>query len=135
MFPNVPWLDADAAHFTGAAKLQMLVNEAEISVANVAFEAGCRNDWHTHPISQTLIVTEGTGLYQEEGHTARLLQPGDAVYIAKGVKHWHGAVRDASMAHLAITINDPEAGPAVWLEAVTDEAYAAAHEETNYGSK
>jgi len=34
--------------------------------ASVTFEPGARSAWHTHPLSQILIVTAGTGWVQQE---------------------------------------------------------------------
>jgi hypothetical protein len=44
----------------------------------VTFELGCRNNWHSHPAGQILVVTAGQGYYQEKGQPAQLLRPGDA---------------------------------------------------------
>lgn len=111
--------------FIGTAWLQMLVPEDKVlntSIYNVTFESRARNNWHIHPGGQILLVTEGRGYYQEEGRTARVIQKGDVVKIAPGIKHWHGAGPDTQLIHLGITTN-PEKGEAEWLEAVTDEEY------------
>lgn len=115
-------------YFSGRAWLSMLVEDASplhCPIGHVTFEPGCRNHWHAHPGGQILLVTAGRGFYQERGHAARALVPGDVVTIAAGVEHWHGAAPDAWFTHLAITAN-PERGPAQWLEAVTDHDYALA---------
>ncbi|WP_297077524.1 cupin domain-containing protein, partial [uncultured Enterococcus sp.] len=79
----------------------------------------CRNNWHIHQGGyQILLVTSGTGWYQEEGEEARVLHAGDVVVTHDGVKHWHGATKDSWFTHLTIT-----AGTPVWLEAVSDEQY------------
>lgn len=85
-----------------------------MQVANVTFEPGCRNNWHIHHDGyQLLLVTAGQGWYQEEGAPAKKLLPGDVVYIAEGIKHWHGATKDSWFAHVAIT-----KGTSEWLESV-----------------
>lgn len=85
-----------------------------MQVANVTFEPGCRNNWHIHHDGyQLLLVTAGQGWYQEEGAPAKKLLPGDVVYIAEGIKHWHGATKDSWFAHVAIT-----KGTSEWLEFV-----------------
>jgi quercetin dioxygenase-like cupin family protein len=38
------------------------------------------------------------------------------------VKHWHGAAPDSWLVHLSVETN-ANAGPAKWLEPVTDEEY------------
>ena len=44
------------------------------------------------------------------------------MYIAAEVKHWHGAVKDETFAHLSLTV-PTEGASHEWLEPVTDEAY------------
>src|SRR3954467_9395196 len=93
---------ASANYFTGTAWVNILVPTDETesySVGDVFFEAGCRNNWHTHPAGQILLVTDGNGWYQEKGSTARALNKGDVVVIPSGVEHWHGATRDNSLTH------------------------------------
>lgn len=60
---------APAANFTGTVYVQPLAPKTannNFSVASVIFEPGARTNWHTHPAGQTLLVTEGRGLYQEK---------------------------------------------------------------------
>lgn len=119
---------AQAQYFTGTAWVKMLApadNTTDCTVGDVLFEPGCRNNWHSHPHGQLLVVTTGTGCYQEKGQLARLLRPGDAVVIAPNVVHWHGATATDWFAHLAINPNASQGAP-VWLEPVTDEDYQAA---------
>ena len=116
-----------ADYFTGTAWVNILVPRDETgtySVGNVDFEPGCRNNWHTHPKGQILLITDGRGLYQERGKTARLLSKGDVVNIPPDVEHWHGAERDNSLTHIVITNNSPD-GPVKWLDRVTDDEYNA----------
>ena len=116
---------ASPDYFTGTARVKILVPKDETgtyTVGNVVFEAGSRNNWHTHEKGQILLVTEGNGLYQEKGRPARRLQKGDVVVIASKVVHWHGAAKDSSFTHIAITNNSPE-GAVSWLNPVTDEEY------------
>ncbi len=111
--------------FSGNAWLCMLVprdNEFNCPIGNVTFEPGCRNNWHKHAGGQILLVTGGRGYYQEEGKPAQELNPGDVVKIAPNVKHWHGAAPDSWFVHLSVETN-VNAGPAEWLEPVTDEEY------------
>jgi 4-carboxymuconolactone decarboxylase len=50
-------------------------------------------------LGQTLIVTAGRGLVQEEGGPVREIAAGEVVVTAPGVKHWHGAAPDSAMTH------------------------------------
>ncbi|HEX8022924.1 cupin domain-containing carboxymuconolactone decarboxylase family protein, partial [Mucilaginibacter sp.] len=116
---------APADYFTGTAWVKILVPKDETgtySIGNVVFEAGCRNNWHTHAHGQILLVTDGQGFYQERGEAARPLAKGDVVVISSNVEHWHGAAHDSSFTHIVITNNSAE-GPVKWLDRVTDEQY------------
>ncbi|AZI27431.1 cupin domain-containing protein [Pedobacter sp. G11] len=124
---NKEFKSAPASYFTGKAFLKTLVAADEITncnISEVVFEQGCRNNWHTHPSNQILIVKEGTCWYQEEGKPIQKFSAGEAINILPGIKHWHGASPDAPMVHFAININT-ENGMVNWLEPVTDAQYNA----------
>lgn len=117
-------------NFTDEVWLAPLSEQKELNVpmANVTFEPGCRNSWHSHKAGQLLIATAGIGYYQEKGKSARRLFPGDIVEIAPDVVHWHGAAPDSWFAHIAITTN-PQDNAAVWLSPVSDVQYREATNE------
>ncbi len=117
-------------NFTGEVWLTPLSEKKELNVpmANVTFEPGCRNSWHSHKAGQLLVATAGIGYYQEKGQPARRLFPGDIVEITPDVEHWHGAAPDSWFAHIAITTN-PQTNAAVWLSPVSDEQYREATTE------
>jgi len=120
---------APADYFTGTAWVKILVPKDErgnYSIGNVVFEPGCRNNWHTHPAGQILLVIEGKGFYQEKGGPARLLGKGDVVVIPSHVEHWHGATRDNRLTHIAVT-NITTPGVVEWLKPVTDKEYHGVH--------
>ncbi|KUL94563.1 cupin [Bosea sp. WAO] len=95
---------------------------ARIGGGTVSFEAGARTAWHTHPLGQTLIVTEGVGRVQHWGGEIQEIRPGDVVWIPPGVKHWHGATPASGMIHIAIS--ESQDGKTVdWLEHVSDQQY------------
>lgn len=114
-------------NFTGEVWLAPLSEKEELNLpmANVTFEPGCRNSWHSHKAGQILIATAGIGYYQEKGQPARRLFPGDIVEIAPGVEHWHGAAPDSWFAHIAITTN-PQENATVWLSTVSNKQYEEA---------
>jgi len=94
------------------------------SVGMVDFMPGARTAWHTHPVGQLLIVTEGKGWVQEDGRPAREIKSGDVVWIEAGIKHWHGAASNTRMSHLAIAYMQ-DGKSADWKELVSDEQYNA----------
>ena len=112
-------------YFVGQSYLNMLSTE-QVTIGNVTFEPGCRNNWHIHHAEkgggQILLVTAGRGWYQEWGEPARALAAGDVVNIPANVKHWHGAAKDSWFSHLAVEV--PATGASnEWCEPVSDEEY------------
>ncbi len=127
-FPQGGELPAQySRYFTGRAWLAAVSDNAELGtrISNVTFEPACRNNWHSHSGGQLLLITAGRGYYQAEGEPARELRPGDAVEIAPGAVHWHGAAPDSWFAHLAVECN-PASNRNTWLGPVDDAQYAAA---------
>ncbi len=118
--------------FTGKSYLNTLVPNEDVfnspSFSNVTFEPCTRTDWHSHDGGQILLVTEGEGLYQEEGKQVVFMKPGDVIMAKPGVKHWHGASKDSWFAHIAISTN-PNAGSVNWQEKVSDKEYNRAFED------
>lgn len=47
--------------------------------------------WHTHTGMHILVVTDGSGYYQEKGKDKQVLQSGDVIFILPQVSHWHTA--------------------------------------------
>jgi 4-carboxymuconolactone decarboxylase len=118
---------ANVNYFTGTAWVNILVPQDETgsyAVGNVVFEPRCRNNWHTHPAGQILLVTGGKGYYQEKGKSARRLTKGDVVVIPSHIEHWHGAAQESSLTHIVIT-NNTKDGAVEWLAPVTDEEYSS----------
>lgn len=112
-------------YFIGQSYLNPLPVKG-INIANVTFEPRCRNNWHIHRGQsgggQILLCTDGEGWYQEEGKPAKKVFPGDVVYIAPNVKHWHGASKDSWFSHLSIEVPGSKTYNE-WLEPVDDDTY------------
>ena len=118
---------ASKDHFTGAVQITPVIEAeapARLRAASVHFPAGARTAWHTHPLGQTLLVTEGRGLAQSWGGQVRSLEVGDVVWFAPGEKHWHGAAPDSEMTHVAMQ-EALDGKVADWMELVTDAEYGA----------
>ena len=111
--------------FTGTVRIDQPFQAAEparVGGATVTFEPGARTAWHTHPLGQTLIVTEGCGWVQLQGSAKQEIHPGDVVWIAPGEKHWHGATATTAMTHIAV--QERKGGEVVtWMEHVADAEY------------
>jgi quercetin dioxygenase-like cupin family protein len=115
--------------FTGTVYIDTVATPAEpsrLNAANVHFTPGARTAWHTHPLGQTIHVTEGIGLCQRRGGPVEVIRSGDTVLFAPGEDHWHGAAPNRFMSHIAMQEADDSGSPVTWGEHVTDEEYAAA---------
>jgi 4-carboxymuconolactone decarboxylase len=112
--------------FTGAVRIGPLFSTlppARLGGGVVRFEAGAHTAWHTHPLGQTLYITEGCGWVQVEGQPVRVVAPGDIVVIPPDTRHWHGASATEAMTHLALS--EALNGTSVtWMELVSDDVYA-----------
>jgi 4-carboxymuconolactone decarboxylase len=115
-------------YFIGKSYLKPLNLKDGLGIFNVTFEPGCRNNWHIHHNGgQILLCTDGEGWYQEWGKPAQKLHPGDVVYIAPEIKHWHGATKESWFSHIAIGI-PAKAASNEWCEPVDDDHYNALSE-------
>ena len=115
-FTGAVYVDAVAAPSTGS----------RLSASSVHFTPGARTAWHTHPNGQTIYVLEGVGHAQRRGGPVEVIRPGDRVFFEPGEEHWHGAVSNRFMTHLAMLEVDDEGNPATWGDHVSDEEYGAA---------
>jgi len=93
----------------------------DASIAQAVYGAGAKLDWHIHPGGQVLLITEGTGYYQERGTPIRVVHKGDVIKCAPGVEHWHGAAPGSSFSYIAVT--PTQRGKTIWLEPVSDKDY------------
>lgn len=90
--------------------------------AMVRFDPGARTAWHTHPLGQVLVITEGEGWVQSDGQPRQTVRPGDVVRIPPNVRHWHGGTVETSMAHVAI-VEALDGQTTSWMEQVPDAVY------------
>ncbi|MCW2747005.1 MAG: transcriptional regulator [Nocardioidaceae bacterium] len=94
---------------------------SHIRVNSVRFTPCARTAWHSHSLGQTLHVTDGFGIVATRD-TVIVMRPGDTVHTPPGEEHWHGALPDHFMTHLAMWEDDD----ATWGDLVTDQEYEAA---------
>lgn len=112
-------------YFTGKVRIDAPFagsEPARVGGATVTFEPGARTAWHTHPLGQRLIVTQGRGWIQVWGDEIQEMNQGDIVWIPEDVKHWHGATPDTAMTHIAIA-ESLNGSPVDWMEQVSDAQY------------
>jgi quercetin dioxygenase-like cupin family protein len=91
------------------------------SIAVATFAPGAKLDWHIHPAGQILLITDGTGYYQEKGKPIQIVHKGDVIKCLPGVVHWHGASPETGFTYIATT--PAQKGKTIWLQRVTDEEY------------
>ena len=91
------------------------------SLAQAVYAPGAKLDWHIHPAGQYLLITQGTGYYQERGKPIQIVQKGDIIKCLPGTEHWHGASPDSSFSYIGVT--PTQKGKTIWLKRVTDAEY------------
>jgi quercetin dioxygenase-like cupin family protein len=119
----------DADYFSGDVYVDAVASPsapARVQANLVHFTPGARTAWHTHPLGQTIFVTEGVGRCQRRGGPVEVIRPGDRVFFEPGEDHWHGAAPARFMVHLALNEADAEHAAVHWGEHVSDDEYAAA---------
>lgn len=125
--PKQPTVKGPAEWFTGDVFIDPVVRATEpsrVNVSAVRFTPGARTAWHSHTVSQTLVVTDGVGLHQPRDGAVEQIRAGDVVVTAADIWHWHGAASDHYMTHLSITESAGDGRPDVsWGDHVTDEQY------------
>lgn len=92
-------------------------------VSEVAYEPGARLNWHLHLGGQILLITEGTGYYQEKGKPKQTVSKGDIIKCQPGIEHWHGATPKTGVTYIATT--PAQKGPTVWLQPVSVQEYGS----------
>jgi quercetin dioxygenase-like cupin family protein len=111
-------------NFVGTAYLhQMVMPDSlnKVQVGNVTFKPGARSNWHYHPGGQILLITGGTGYYQEKDSPKKIIHKGDVINCPPSILHWHGASATEELIQIAIT--NTQKGSVVWLQPVSDEEY------------
>jgi quercetin dioxygenase-like cupin family protein len=126
---TIDTMKGPADWFTGDVYIDMIAAPSEpsrLGAANVHFTPGARTAWHTHPLGQTVFVTEGIGLCQRRDGPVEVIRPGDRVFFEPGEDHWHGAAPNRFMVHVAMHESDDSGSPVTWGRHVTDDEYGAA---------
>ena len=124
LLTSTPTTKGPAELFTGNVHFDVIArgeDPSRVRVHTVRFAPCARTARHSHSLGQTLHVTEGVGVVATRDKVI-IVRPGDTVHTPPGEEHWHGALPDRFMSHLAIW----EDGNASWGEHVTDDEYNAA---------
>ncbi|MEU3784327.1 cupin domain-containing protein [Streptomyces sp900129855] len=122
-----PSSKAPANWFTGDVWWDVIVAGQAPSAmrANlVRFSPGARTNWHSHAVGQTLHVVSGIALIGTRDGTVFEAHPGETVACPPNEEHWHGAVPDRFMEHIALWEATGDGTPeTTWAEPVTDQQY------------
>lgn len=124
--PPPATVKAPSERFTGDAWVDGITGEAapgSATLATVRFSPGARTAWHVHENGQTLHVSGGVGIVQSKDGQTVVMRTGDTVMTPPGVWHWHGALPDSFMSHLALSV---AGGEVEWDEQVGDDEYEEA---------
>lgn len=128
-----PTAKGPAEWFTGDVWFDQICRGEQPSrtrVNTVRFAPGSRTAWHSHAVGQTLHVTEGVGVVASRDGTVIVMRPGDTVHTPPNEWHWHGAVSDRFMTHLAIWegTGDPDVPETTWGAQITEDEYEQAQQ-------
>lgn len=118
------------AYFSGDVTMTPILaapDPARANALSVHFSAGARTAWHTHPLGQTLYVTQGQGLAQVRGGPVIRLSVGDTVWFPPNEEHWHGATSEHDLTHIAVQ-ESLNGSAADWFEHVSQDDYSAAQD-------
>lgn len=137
--PALATQKAPGDRFTGDAWVDNITDNPAPGCAHLAtvqFAPGARTAWHRHAHGQTLHVTSGRGLVATRGEQAITMRQGDTVYTPPGVWHWHGAMPDSFMTHLALSDSgDDPAADVEWGDLIDDLEFDTARTHTIGGSR
>ena len=114
---------APNTHYIGEAWLNRLLqadDDLAYNITKATFKANSTLDWHKHGTVQVLIVTAGTGYYQEKGKEPLLMKAGDIIKCEKNTEHWHSSSKQSDVTYLALYGGEK---PTIWTEVLTQEYY------------
>ncbi len=120
-------VDGPPELFTGRVTIRGQFSREDpsrVTGAIVTFQPGARTAWHSHPLGQTLVVTEGVGWTQVEDGPVEEFTAGDILLCPRDRRHWHGATPDSSMTHVAIQ-EALDGTNVTWMAKVSDDEYLA----------
>jgi|GEM_PF-513614 len=110
--------------YTGTIWLNILSKADSTFSFNVdlaTYKPGSKLNWHIHPGGQILLITKGTGYYQEKGEPVQIVHKADVIKSSPGVEHWHAAAPNSSFAYIAVT--PTQKGKTIWQQQVTENEY------------
>lgn len=106
----------------GVMRTPLLLGASQdaLRVDRFHYPPGGHTHWHIHTGEQVLYGESGRGWVRFEGQGRVAIEPGEVVQVPVGLQHWHGALPDTALVHVAVTAG----GDTEWLGEVTAEEYA-----------
>lgn len=95
---------------TGVARSAEIVKADSVfpfDITSVTFAPGKATDWRSRSGGEILIITGGTGYYQERDKPKQVVRTGDVIKSAPGVEHWQGASSENNASYLEVTPRKP----------------------------
>lgn len=100
-------------------ELNQADNIINTQISLAVFAPNAKLNWHTHSGGQILLITEGTGYYQEKGKPVQIVHKGDVVKCLPDVEHWHGSTPHTGVTYVAVSPKSKT----TWLHPVTEEEF------------
>ena len=126
---SIETMKGPADWFTGDVYIDTIASPsppARVAAALVHFTPGARTAWHTHPLGQTIFVTEGVGALPARGRPGRGHPPRRPRVLRARREPLARRRPDRFMVHVAMQEADDSGSPVTWGEHVTDAEYGAA---------
>lgn len=97
------WLETPFRHFILGQDYSLLN-----AINNKTFNPGTKSRWQAFSEEEILLITNGSGFYQEAGKAQRLIKKGDIIECMPHVMHWYGASKEGALSFITISTNAPQ---------------------------
>jgi quercetin dioxygenase-like cupin family protein len=126
LLPKQPSIKAPQNLGTGDSWVDLIIRgdgPSRVRMISAHFAPCARTGWHTHPVGQTIWVTEGVGRMQARGGDVIEVRAGDVIYTPPDEWHWHGGGPTTFMTHVAVWEAAPDGREYEWGDLVSDDEY------------
>lgn len=112
-------------NLVGEGFQQLLVDQKttnKTNISKITLAPNSYTHWHSHPGGQTMIITDGEGVYQSKGKGKVKIKKGDVIETMGGLYHWSGSAPNSSLSYISIkTVKSDEL--VNWHEQMTRAQY------------
>jgi quercetin dioxygenase-like cupin family protein len=103
-------------NFTGGVAS---LDASDVRGVRFKYEPGARSYWHVHDGPLVLLIEQGRGRFQIQGHPIRDFGPGEPIVLPANIPHWHGAAPTEGLTWIATAVGRK----VTWMEPVTEDEY------------